>query len=212
MKKYTYIIWDWNGTLLDDVGVSIKINSDMLVKRGLPPITKEDYLEIIEIPLINYYKKLFDLNKDPFDQLSIEFIEEYEKETANMKLMNGAREVLEALKNKGYKQIILSSFEENILKKLVNEFKVEEYFDFIIGRDDFRSESKTSSALKWMKENKINASKVIVIGDLIHDYEMSKAIKADCLLIANGHQNKSTLSQEGVKVLEDIKEITDYIT
>ena len=212
MKEYTYIIWDWNGTLLDDVAVSVKINSDMLVKRGLPPITKEDYLDIIEIPLVNYYRKLFDLRKDPFDKLSVEFIEQYEKEMANMQLMSGAREMLETLKNKGYKQIILSSFEENILKTLVNKFDLLEYFDFIIGRDDFRSESKTSSALKWIDENKINASKVIVIGDLIHDYEMSKAIKADCLLIANGHQNKSTLLKEGVKVLEDIKEITDYIT
>src|ERR1035437_1219218 len=105
MKEYTHIIWDWNGTLLDDVLASVKINSEMLLKRGLPSIIIDKYLQIIEVPLINYYAKLFDLQKDPFDKLSVEFIKEYEKEIINIRLMDGAKEVLETLKNSGYKQI-----------------------------------------------------------------------------------------------------------
>ena len=43
MKSYQCIIWDWNGTLADDVGASLSATNDILKKRNQPPITLEQY-------------------------------------------------------------------------------------------------------------------------------------------------------------------------
>ncbi|OJU16506.1 MAG: hypothetical protein BGN88_13635 [Clostridiales bacterium 43-6] len=211
MKQYTHIIWDWNGTLLDDVGTSVQINNEMLQNRGVLPIAKEDYLDIIEMPLVNYYAKLFDLERDSFDELSLEFIKSYEERTPEMGLMDGAVEVLSALQNRGIKQIILSSFEEGIIRTLTKNLGVSGFFDEIIGRNDYKSDTKTQAAINWVEKNKIDTSKLLVVGDLIHDSEMASEIGADCVLIANGHQSKERLQQQGVPVLTDIREITKYI-
>jgi len=45
----------------------------------------------------------------------------------------------------------------------------------------------------------------------IHDYEVANALKADCILIANGHQNRDAIMKCGVPVLDDIIQVLDYV-
>ncbi len=45
--KYKYVIWDWNGTLLDDVGAALASVNDMLALRGKEPIDLVRYRECI---------------------------------------------------------------------------------------------------------------------------------------------------------------------
>ena len=60
-----------------------------------------------------------------------------------------------------------------------------------------------------MNSNKpVNA---VLIGDTVHDFEVSCALSVDCLLIANGHQSREALLKCGVPVLDDIMNVPDYI-
>ena len=71
----THVLWDFNGTLLDDLDVAVAAVSDMLVSRGREPMTRAWYYELMEMPIIRYYEKLFDLSQVPFETLSREFVE-----------------------------------------------------------------------------------------------------------------------------------------
>lgn len=51
------IIWDWNGTLLDDVQYTYSIVNEMLVKRGKPALSYEQYKNVFSFPIREYYKK-----------------------------------------------------------------------------------------------------------------------------------------------------------
>ena len=73
----THVLWDFNGTLLDDLDVAVAAVSDMLVSRGREPMTRAWYYELMEMPIIRYYEKLFDLSQVPFETLSREFVEGY---------------------------------------------------------------------------------------------------------------------------------------
>ena len=46
--KYKNVVWDWNGTLLNDVKVGVNTLNDMLGRRGLPLLSVEDYKELAE--------------------------------------------------------------------------------------------------------------------------------------------------------------------
>ena len=69
---YKHIIWDWNGTLLDDGWLFVDVMNTILKRRKMNTITLEKYREIFGFPVKNYYIKLgFDLEKEPFEDLGI---------------------------------------------------------------------------------------------------------------------------------------------
>ena len=55
MKKYETVIWDWNGTLLDDVTLSLSIVNELLLEHNIPILTRERYREIFDFPVRLYY-------------------------------------------------------------------------------------------------------------------------------------------------------------
>jgi phosphoglycolate phosphatase len=73
-----HIIWDWNGTLLDDVDEVVEVTSQMLVDHGLQPVTHEQYRAVFCFPISQYYRRLgFDFERAPFETLSDQFVALY---------------------------------------------------------------------------------------------------------------------------------------
>ena len=56
MTKYDYILWDWNGTIVDDLNINFKIINQLLKERNLPTITLQRYKEIFTFPIIEFYR------------------------------------------------------------------------------------------------------------------------------------------------------------
>jgi len=125
-------------------------------------------------------------------------------------LFDGSLEILEAVKAMGLTQTILSASELNNLKAQTNLLKVEHYFDDIMGISNIYAESKLDIGRAYIKNNRIEG-KVVLIGDTVHDYEVSEKLNVECILISNGHQHKSTLLECGVLVLDDISEVLEAI-
>jgi len=74
IKSHT-IIWDWNGTLLDDMDICISSMNRMLSKRELPELNIDKYRDVFTFPVIDYYKAIgFDFRKEPWDVAAHEFI------------------------------------------------------------------------------------------------------------------------------------------
>ena len=75
LKKYTHIIWDWNGTLLDDAWLCVDVMNGMLEERGMKLKTVDEYRELFDFPVRDYYEKLgFNFKDEPFDKVGMEFI------------------------------------------------------------------------------------------------------------------------------------------
>ena len=82
--KYKHIVWDWNGTLLDDRWLCIEAINYVLKSRNMPLVSNKDYRNLFCFPVIEYYKKLgFDFTKEPFPILGI--IEYYKDILKNLK-------------------------------------------------------------------------------------------------------------------------------
>ena len=71
-KGYTHIIWDWNGTLLDDVDWCVRSVNKMLEKRKKSRLKALcDYHNVFCFPIIEYYKNVgFDLDYESFEELA----------------------------------------------------------------------------------------------------------------------------------------------
>ena len=92
--KYKYVIWDWNGTLLDDVGAALASVNDMLALRGKEPIDLVRYRECIGVPIIKFYEQVFDMANDDYQLIIKQFNEGYARHELDCGLSEGAETAL----------------------------------------------------------------------------------------------------------------------
>jgi phosphoglycolate phosphatase len=206
--NYKHIIWDWNGTLINDVWLAVEAMNKMLAKRHLPGIDSKKYREIFDFPVTKYYLKLgFDFSKESFEELTVEFINVYYQCFNKCKLNEGVEVVLKKISDMGIHQSILSASKEDVLIEKIKYFGIDKYFCRIMGLENHYAESKVEEGKKWIAELNLNPQDVLLIGDTIHDYDVSKYMGCDCLLVANGHNSYERLVKLGVEVISTLREI-----
>lgn len=207
--KYENIIWDWNGTLFNDVQISINTMNKMLEAKEYPQrLDADTYKSIFSFPVIDYYKKVgFDFEKHSFDELAQLFIDMYTDVQDSALLFDGACDVLKYFNSLGIKQSVISVCEKERLKHQISCFNIADYFDDVIGTDDNYAVSKADIAKKWIADNAINTEKTIFIGDTLHDYEVAEAVGCDCILVADGHQSSKVLEQTSAVIINSLYDI-----
>lgn len=210
--KYEYVIWDWNGTLFNDVQISIDTMNKMLEVKEYPQRLDTDlYKSIFSFPVVDYYIKVgLDFEKHSFDELAQLFIDLYSEVQDSAELFDSVRDVLKYFNSLGLKQSVISICEKERLYHQISLFDIEDYFDDVIGTDDNYAVSKADIAKKWFADHELNPDKAVFIGDTVHDYEVARAVGCDSILIADGHQSREVLSVTDaviINCLSDIKEI-----
>lgn len=206
--KFSTIIWDWNGTLLDDLHLSVRIINQLLAKRALPALSTERYREVFTFPVKDYYRRIgFDFESEPFEIPAREFIDIYNRDVPDCGLQNGATDVLQILQSKNVRQLILSAMEQEPLIENVKQNDIFPFFEMIRGLDNHYAASKIDNGKQLLEDVAVSPEKVLLIGDTIHDFEVAEAIGCHCLLVANGHQSHERLSETGCEVLDSLSEI-----
>lgn len=211
MFKYTHIIWDWNGTLLDDFSASLGSVNEMLAARGMEPMDSVRYKECISVPISGFYEKAFDLSKEDYPQLLKEYNDGYARLLADCGLSDGTLEMLDFFGSHGCRQAIVSSSNNELLIKNTKLYGVFEKFDVILGAADFVAGSKIERAQKYLADSGAEKGKVLVIGDLEHDAEMARELGADCYLLTSGHEHPDRLQKSGAILIDKLREIKEKI-
>ena len=206
--KYKHIIWDWNGTLLDDAWLCVEIINSLLAKRQLPKISRDDYQQIFTFPVIEYYQKLgFDFSNEPFESISTEFIEEYKVRCNQCELRQGALRILNRIFQSRVTQSVLSASKQSDLSQTLTEFGLYQFFTAINGLDNHHASSKLEAGKAYIAKQNFHSTDVLMIGDTIHDVEVAEEIGVDCYLIPSGHQSHERLSTCGVQMINNLSEL-----
>lgn len=212
MIRYSHILWDFNGTLLNDVQTGLQSANVLLLRRNLKPIESiASYRQLFCFPIIEYYRKIgLDLTAESFEALAEEWMEQYRYFYRSAALFANVVEVLTTIQSLALPQIILSATEKNMLTVQLSELGIRNYFAEILGLDNIHAYSKVNLAISW--QERVKPSKMLLIGDTAHDFETAAAIGADCILVANGHQAKENLQKLNCPVLNDLTELLSQLT
>ena len=193
----TYIIWDWNGTLLDDAAYCLDLTDRILKAFRLPPMeTLDVYREKFGFPVKDYYASL---GLDPliFPEAAVLWMDSYMHDEASIPLHRDAGEAAKWFTGKNIRQVVISASKiENLQKQLVSR-PYFDHFDPPCGLGDIYAGSKTDIALQWMRTHQPDPRRVLLIGDTIHDMEVARSLGCPCILVENGHQSKRRLRQAG---------------
>lgn len=207
-KRYTHVIWDFNGTLLDDVDACIASANRLLTAYALPTLPSvEEYRARFGFPIIDYYRGLgFDFEKIPYEVLAPEWVAYYMENVRTSGLYEGVREVLAEIRTRGVPQMILSATEREMLRGQVEGLGILPFFEDVLGMDTIHAYSKEQIAVAWRKSHP--DAQVLFVGDTDHDAAVAAAMGADCVLVAQGHQSRARLEAcKCLFVAERAKEI-----
>ena len=210
--KYKYIIFDFNGTIIDDVQLCLDLLNEILKLEELPLVNMEKYKNIFTFPIIEYYKRAgITFEKHSFKELSTWFVNKYQPLSFECDLYPGIVDIITKLKNDGYKVILLSASQIDNLIEQTNKFNITHLFDKILGIDNIEAKSKLDIAMNYFVNNSINMSECLFIGDSTHDYEVGHSLGGDVVLISHGHQSNEVLSSCGVPIIDSIYELEKYL-
>ncbi len=208
MTKYAHIIWDFNGTLMDDAPLCLNVMNGMLVEGGLPPMTAERYAEIFDFPVSVYYQRAgWDLEKTPFEPLSDAFMAGYHAKKLTCQLRPGAVETLRRNQQAGLPQSVISAAQQSMVRELVDHYGIGEYFVSVRGLDNHHAAGKVAIGVQWVEELGIDPKTILMVGDTVHDYEVAQAMGVDCVLVYSGHHARARLAATGAPVVDRLDEI-----
>ncbi len=212
LDKITHIIWDWNGTIIDDVALCVDIMNHLLKDHNLPAIGLKTYRNIFKFPVKEYYSKVgFDFNKVSFDEIGQRFIEMYNQRIEEIKLQPGVIDLLSRLEEEGKTQILISARRADSLKLDVERFGLTDYFTQIIGLDDDLARGKDHLVEQFFKQNGINPQNVLFIGDTEHDLDIAKSLGAHFFMVSNGHNSAWRLMARTPFVYANLETLADFL-
>ncbi len=195
------ILFDWSGTLMDNLTTNYKATMYIFEKLGGKPMSFEEYRKMFFLPYMNFWKKHFpDCTKDQILKLFREGLDA----SGDTGLYLGVKDVLKRLYDKGIKLVVMSSgFQEKIIAD-AKRYSVFDYFQEING--NILDKAKVITEI--LQRNNFQPEETMYIGDMAHDIEAGKKGGVVSIGISWGHKPKEMLEAANPDYLiSDIAEL-----
>lgn len=205
------ILWDWNGTLLDDLRYAIDVRNRSFPPFGLPVISGvEEYHRQFTFPVRTYYERA-GVTDETFDAVAHAWMAEYVRGFSTVPLHSDAVETLDRFARAGLRQVVLSATRRDMLVEQLRPFGLLPYFSEVLGLSDIYAGSKEAIGRAYLQACGIPADATVLIGDTLHDAEVARAMGARCVLVCRGHQSRETLLTSGFPVLGSLRKAADSL-
>ncbi len=210
--KHTHLVWDFNGTVLDDVLHGINCVNHMLRSRGIAVIPDVDtYRTLFDFPIEDYYRRLgFDFEREDYHTvLAPEWVTLYMAGEENCPLNVGVAETIASVDRLGVPQIMLSASRLEQLRMQLARSGLSNAFSEVMGLDNIHAKSKVHLAVDWMEKHPHACP--LFLGDTVHDAAVAAEVGADCVLFTGGHQSRVRLTDCGVPLIDRIEDVLLYL-
>lgn len=206
MRELT-VVWDFNGTLLDDLQACLDALNVLLRARQLAPVDRDYYRNHFGFPVIHFYERLglIPADAEDWENIGESFHMRY-LFSKHLKLQPHAAETVMALHAAGVRQGVLSALEQGLLELQLEQFGLAHRMDFISGSRSYDGASKADAAAAL----KLKAP-IVLVGDTEHDAEVARAQGWNCVLCSAGHQTEGRLRKWGFPVISSLQELVPFL-
>lgn len=212
IERLHHIIWDWNGTLIDDAGLCVRVLNELLADWGRGPVTVEAYREEFGFPVRDYYARVgFPLEEEDFESVSRRFISRYYALFAEVRAHLEVVDLIERLRGRGVSHSILSASKQDHLETAVAAFSLAGHFERLVGIGDIFAGGKLEEGRRWVAEMPWRPETVLLVGDTLHDFEVAEALGVPVILLAHGHHSPERLRASGAPVVVDPQALWAWI-
>ncbi len=231
VMKISFVIFDLTGTLTDQHSAlhNIEENFDVpfLVKKGFN-VNLEDFKKARE-EADREMSKNYVKSKGVYDavlwtrlicrRLSIPYtkglFDEWEMELrkymdSKLKLMEGAKEILEYLKSKNYKLALFTNSARKTAEQKLGKFGIENYFDSVFVSEEIGAKSSVQPFETIIEKLGAKADECIMIGNKMDEDMFAKKAGMKTVLLEDSRQKYYKETEEPdfrIKKLEELKKI-----
>lgn len=212
-RRFELIIFDWDGTLSDSVGLITDLMIQSFVLHNIVPPSRREVADILGIKLSEAFKILLkEKNQNNNELILNSYIDLYNSSSNKVKLFDGVEYGMKDLHRCEYKIAIATGGGRNYLDSCLAQTSIKDYISVTKTSDDCFSKPHPQMCKEIMDELFIEPEKTLVIGDSIHDLQMAKNASIASLAVTYGAHNQDALSiYDPIDYMEDAKMIFDWI-
>ena len=180
-----HIIWDFNGTLLNDTQLSLDVDNNVFEKLGIPAITIDDYRNNMTMPVRDFYPAVgVDYSVHNYETIARLWLDEFNQKAVGVGLVSGALDAIRFFHGQGRSQSVLSASYEPSLRKQCEALGLTPYMADISGLEDESASKKTEIGRRQLRELGLEGRDVVLIGDMLTYAHLAEDLGADCILLA----------------------------
>lgn len=207
-----HVIWDWNGTLADDLGLVVEAVNRAIRPFGVGPIGPDDYRTHYTRPVQSFYERLLGrpIAADEWGWLDDRYHAAYHEALAQADLTPGARDALEQVQALGGSQSLLSMYRHDDLVRLVDRYRIAQLFVRVDGLRSPGGGTKAAFLRRHLARLDARPDAAVVVGDALDDAAAAAAVGAGCVLYDGGSHHREELERSGVPVVDSLADALGY--
>ena len=211
--RFELIIFDWDGTLSDSVGLITDLMIQSFLLHNVSPPSRMEVANILGIKLSEAFKILLkEKDQNASELIFNSYIELYNQSSNKVKLFDGVELGIKELHRYGYKIAIATGGGRNYLDSCLAQTSIKDFINVTKTSDDCFSKPHPQMCNEILNELIIEPEKSIVIGDSIHDLQMAKNAGISSLAVTYGAHKQDSLSvYDALDYMDDANMVFDWI-
>jgi phosphoglycolate phosphatase-like HAD superfamily hydrolase len=209
-----HIVWDWNGTLLDDNHAVVAAVNAVCARYQRAAISLAEWRAVFRRPISAVYEELLARPLTDADWAAIDgaYHEEYDRLVPDLDLARDARPALRMWRAAGNTQSLLSMWFHEDLVTLTDKLGVAAEFVRIDGlRSAVGGDSKAASLVAHLAGLDLDPADVVLIGDVEDDASAAAGAGTACVLLTTGISTPEALARAGVPVVDSISQAVELV-
>jgi phosphoglycolate phosphatase-like HAD superfamily hydrolase len=207
-----HIVWDWNGTLLDDLELVVAATNASLASAGGGPVTVDDHRRDFRRPVPHYYGWVLgrELTDAEFATIDHTFHQSYNSGLAACRLAPGAQAALERWRGS---QSLLSMWFHDDLVPTIDRYGLTGHFGRVDGlRATVGGGMKAPHLAAHLAALGLRGDGCVLIGDSLDDAAAAASVGADCILYSGGLTHPEKLATAGLPVADTLADAVALAT
>lgn len=206
-----HLVWDWNGTLLDDLPIVVESVNVSISTVGAGSIDADDYRNHYTRPVRDFYDSLLGrvISDEEWLRLNTTFHDEYFRRAHTVDLAPGALKAMEVVDESGWSQSLLSMSPQDWLDRIVARLGIKDRFVRVDGMVEVTGGLKASYLERHLGLMGISGETTIVVGDTPDDVAAARHVGATPILFHGGSHHLELLEEEGVPIAETLVEAVE---
>lgn len=182
------IIWDWNGTLLDDVDLCVASLATAMTEHGLEPLDREAYRARFGWPIRAFYSSVGFVTDEAFTAGASRYLELFRAGVGAVALQPHAREVLQEVAGLGLRQVLISATRQDQLSRQLAPHDLGGHFEAMLGVTEALDPNKEHVVTRWLSSAGLAPGEVVMVGDTNHDEQIAATLGTGFVRFAHGAQ------------------------
>jgi phosphoglycolate phosphatase-like HAD superfamily hydrolase len=203
-----HLVWDWNGTLLNDVDLVVSATNRVFATLGGRPVTVEEHRLHFRRPVADFYASVLGraVDAEEFDRLDAIFHDAYRAGLTTCALADDA---VAAMRSWEGTQSLLSMWFHEDLVPAVTSFGLDGRFTRVdgvrltVGGDRAYKSGHLAAHLDSLG---VHGRETVLIGDSIDDADAAESVGAVCVLYSGGFTHRDRLRASGRPVADTLAE------